>query len=406
MNDGDNMRSYFSNIKPKKLERWMLRVIPDCVQPLPNTIDIGSDSIILHFCIYNETEYKAKLSKPLSIDSIEALSANSLLFNSEGHFPWKIGSSDKLEYPITKEEYNDAYSLIIWSDPFGSASFQDITFRKGVSITTSLLKKDESISNTLNHVIELKLKITESVISYFIDLVMAYSSSRSEFLKEICNDLNSNERRHLTFGKLGVISPSIGANNTKLLASINNAAEKIYGSYYDSGVELDLYDLDFWYSEYANKQGDTLEWGDTKISLYDFKEPIRKYYGAMFRIGNDAKIYSNEGLSNLDWGILSYQTGIGSDSAKKFADMDPHSRDQIQDDIATDEGYNLARNSANGDNKPVSFDRRKLFFNTVKTIQRTGGYYTHLEVQIHKRQEKEREEKIKIESTKYFMHNK
>lgn len=400
------MSENFSEIKQKTLERWILRVIPEGIQPLPNTTDFGCDSITFQFCLYNKKEHDEKFSKPLSINNVEALRANSILFDCEGHFIWKVGSSGKLEYPITKEEYNNAYSLIIWSNPFGSAAFKDGAYRKGVFIATSLKKTEEVRSNVLTHVIEMELKIIESVISFFIDLVIENSSGKSEFLKGLCDGLNNNKTRLKAFGKLGVISPSIGSNNTKWLANRNNTAENIYGTYYDSDTEVDLYDLDFWYSEYAKKKGDELQWGDTKISIYDFKEPIRQHYGAMLRIGNDAKIYSNEGFSNLDWGILSYQVGIGPDNAKTFANMDPSSRDEIQDDIATDEGYKLAINSVSSNEKPVFFDRRKLFLNTVKTIQRTGGYYTHLEVQIHNEEEKAREERLRFESRKYTPQNK
>lgn len=396
------MSGNFIEIIGKTFNRWIVRVIPEGIQPLPNTTDFGSDSITLQFCIYNKKEHDEKFSKPLSIDNVEGLSSNSILFDSDGQFIWKVGNSDKLEYPITKEEYNNAHCLIIWSDPFGSAAFKDGTYRKGVFITKAFKKTAELKSRIMTHVIEVELQVIESVISFFIDLVIENSSGESEFLKGLCDGLNNNETRLKEFGKLGVISPSIGANNTKFLSIINNSAEKIYGTYYDSDTEVDLYDLDFWYDEYAKKKDGELQWGDTKISLYDFKEPIGQHYGAMLRIGNDAKIYSNEGFSNLDWGILSYQTGIGSDNAKMLANMDPSSRDEIQDDIATDEGYELAMDSASSNEKPVFFDRRKLFLNTVKTIQRTGGYYTHLEVQIHNEKEKARKEKLLSESRKHM----
>lgn len=400
------MENNFSKIALSYLERWTLRVMPTAGTLPPNTNDFGANSIMLHFCLYNEEEYNKKLSIPPAIRKIENLRANSIFFDSEGHFPWIVGEAGKLEHPITKEEYDNAYSLIIWSEPLGSAAFQDGNFRRGVLIKLELTRKDEVVSNILNHVIEVELEITESVISYFIDLVMAYSSKKSEFLVGLCKDINNNATRAQAFGKLGVISPSIGENNTEWLAGRNNLAELHYGTFYDSGNEIDLFDLDFWYSEYAHKEGDTLRWGESEISRYDFKAPINQYYGTMFRIGNDAKIYSNEGLSNLDWGILSYQTGIGPDKAKIFANMDPKSRDEIQDDIATDEGYKLAIDSAIDSNKPVSFDRRKLFMNTIKTIQRAGGYYTHLEVQLRNKKEEERDKKLLFESTIYFMQNK
>lgn len=50
--------------------------------------------------------------------------------------------------------------------------------------------------------------------------------------------------------------------------------------------------------------------GQSNISIYDFKSPIKQLYAEMIRIGNDGRIYSNEGFSNLNWGLLENNSNL------------------------------------------------------------------------------------------------
>ncbi|EEV0688523.1 hypothetical protein EWN51_005060, partial [Escherichia coli] len=167
-----------------KLEKWTLRLIVSAGEhPLPKISDIGVASLKIHYCLWNEEEYNEKLSVPPVIDDIPSLQKNTIVFPSEGNFPWSIFSNDSVmwETQISQDEFENAYCLMIWADPIGSAAFFDGSqYWKGVlriddMSTLKDNKKDEG-KNYVNHITEVNLKISQGVISYFIDLVEKYSS--------------------------------------------------------------------------------------------------------------------------------------------------------------------------------------------------------------------------------------
>jgi len=299
------------------------------------------------------------------------------------------------EFPLTKAEYDEASSLVIWADPFASAAFCNTDLWKGVLIIDEIskYKKEESEGTTKKHVIDITVKIAQSVISYFLDLVEKYTTPNFETLKEIHDAIKNGDQNAL--GKLGVMGVSIGANNNQLYATRNDTGEFFVG---DRGI--DLYDKDYWISE-SKKANDpsNIEWGESNISIYDFKAPINALYGAMMRIGNDGRIYSNEGFSNLNWGIVGYQLEVGSDKMIRYAHMDIFSGDQTHDDVATKDGQKAAESAATTSEYPTKLDRRKLFLFTVNAIS-TNDLYTHVGVDKYK---KKRAQLLEKERQKYMI---
>ena len=115
------------------------------------------------------------------------------------------------------------------------------------------------------------------------------------------------------------------------------------------------------------------------------------------RIGNDSRIYSNEGFSNLNWGIIGYQLEVGPDRMIRYAHMDIFSGDQTHDDAATRDGQKAAENAANtstggATTYPRKLDRRALFLFTVNAIS-TNDLYTYVGVEKYQKQKKEQLEK-------------
>ncbi|HDW7644619.1 TPA: hypothetical protein RM328_004500, partial [Escherichia coli] len=230
-------------------------------------------------------------------------------------------------------------------------------------------------------------KVSQSVISYFLDLVEKYTTPNFEPLQEMHDAIKNGDQSAL--GKLGVMGVSIGSNNNWIYATRNDSGEVFIGDY---GV--DLYDKNYWISESKKaKNPFDIKWGESNISIYDFKAPIDTLYGAMMRIGNDGRIYSNEGFSNLNWGIVGYQLEVGPDRMIKYAHMDISSGDQAHDDVATGDGQEAAESATiNPSIFPAKLDRRKLFLFIVNAIS-TNDFYTH--VGVDKYQKKMEVQQIK-----------
>ncbi|RJT43005.1 hypothetical protein [Rahnella woolbedingensis] len=393
------MGNIFSKDSNGVLERWVLKLeLDDGKQPSPNIEDFGRKLIIINYCLYTESQHKVIFSVPPDIKFIEPMEKNSIMFDSEGGLPWQVLAqcSMPLEFPITKKEYEKAYSLVVWADPFGSAAFFGGGYWKGVLIIKEIskFKTEEIVGNTKKNIINIKLQVAQSVISYFIDLVEKYTTSTLPELKEIHDAYKNGDKSVL--GKLGVMAPTIDKNNTVFYRRANNTAEFFIG---DWGT--DLYDGDYWIDESLKaKDPSNIEWGDSNISIYDFKAPIKKLYAEMIRIGNDGRIYSNEGFSNLNWGIVGYQLELGSDRMIEFAHMDPSSGNQDHDDAATRDGQRAGESAGisqkNHTDLPAEFpralDRRKLFLFITKVLSE-NDLYTTLGVLKHQKALEEQQAK-------------
>ncbi|HCL5272390.1 TPA: hypothetical protein N2G33_004704 [Salmonella enterica] len=379
-----NKRVFMGNIYSRKIggikECWVLKITLNAGdQPLPNIADFCSATIGINYCLYNESEHKKKLPVTPDLHHIESIEKNSVIFEGECAQQWKVSaqSSMPFEFPITKSEYDEAYSLVIWADPFASASFFDDGYWKGVLIIDKIseYKHDESDGIVNKHVIDITVKIAQSVISYFLDLVETYTTPNFKPLKDLHDAIKENKDVD-AMGKLGVMGVSIGANNSLYYATKNDVGDGIINP-----LEGDLYDRDYWISESKKaKDASNVKWGESNISIYDFKAPINTLYGAMMRIGNDGRIYSNEGFSNLNWGIVGYQLEVGPDRMIKYAHMDVTSGDQTHDDEATRDGEKAAEIAANtSSDKPGALDRRALFLFIVNAIS-SNDLYTHVGV--------------------------
>lgn len=406
------MSDFFSENKNGLLERWFLVIdLESGGEPLPNINDFGLESILVNYSLFNEEETKGKLKNDINIRDIASLKENSIMFDSQGALPWKVSglSNAPLEFPITKNEFEQAYSVVLWADPFGSAAFNLEGALRGVPIIKGIgkYKTTEIIDNTKKNLITIKIKIAQSIISYFIDLVEKYTTPNLPELQKIHDALIKGDASAL--GKLGVMGPSIRYNNNRIYATGINSAEVFLG---EPGT--DLYDLGFWVSE--KKQADKfffVDWGDSNISIYDFKAPIMKLYGEKFRIGNDARIYSNEGFSNLNWGIVGYQLELGPERMIKFANMDPTSAAEPQDDAATRDGQRAGEASGmpldTGTSESAKFpkplDRRKLFLFITKVISE-NDLYTYLGVLKHKEDLKNYQGHEEIEKMQNYLNMK
>ena len=245
------------------------------------------------------------------------------------------------------------------------------------------------------NIIDISLKISQSVISYFLDLVEKYTTPNFEPLQEMHDAIKSGDRNAL--GKLGVMGVSIDSNDSSFDAEYIDDGEWIVG---DWGV--DLYDKDYWISESKKaKDSNNVKWGESNISIYDFKAPINTLYGAMMRIGNDGRIYSNEGFSNLNWGIVGYQLEVGPDTMIRYAHMDIFSGDQTHDDEATRDGQKAGEIAAIPSSKyPVKLDRRKLFLFIVNTISK-NDLYTHVGVDKYQKKKLLEKERQRIMNNKW-----
>ncbi|MFU2318337.1 hypothetical protein [Rahnella sp. PCH160] len=310
------------------------------------------------------------------------------MFDSQGGLAWQIAEqfTNPLEFPITKKQYEEAYSLVIWADPFGSAAFFGNGYWKGVQILEglSIHKTEKTIGSNKTNIISIKLKVAQSVISYFIDLVEKYTTSNLPELKKIHDAYKSGDKNAL--GKLGVMGPSIGQNDSIYKAYKNDSGEFFLG---ETGI--DLYDKDYWREERKRaKDHSDIKWGDSNISIYDFKAPIKKLYSEVIRIGNDSRMYSNEGFSNLNWGIVGYQLELGPERMIEFAHMDPFSGNQDHDDAATRDGQRAGEIAGetqsdvteNQKSFPRPLDRRKLFLFITKVLSE-NDLYTYLGVLMH-----------------------
>lgn len=391
-----------------KMERWKYGLsglkFLEVINHLPNGFDIGISKLSINYCLWNKDEHFDKLSVAPSMYDIPSLEKNSIIFSSEGLLMWDINSSDpvKLEFSITEDEFDNAYTFIVWADPLATASFyDDEKYWKGVLIKEDINahKKDEELDGGINHIIDMKVKIGQSVVSYFIDLVQKYSTDSFEELKYFRERVGRGEMDAL--GRLGVMGPSIEDNDTCSKAFGINAFEGVFG---DRGV--DLYDYDYYKSEHNKVFGpddecnisgfhsEAVKWGQSNISIYDFKFPIKELYGSMFRIGNDGRIYSNEGLSNLNWGIVGRQAGLEQGVVGRFAAMDPRSQNDDHDDLAAKEGHDIAERAATSSTLPASLSRRTLFFQVLTKIT-SNDLFTCAGAQRHKL-EKERQQREKV----------
>ncbi|MBF7993931.1 hypothetical protein [Rahnella laticis] len=384
------MTGFFSENKNGVMNRWFIRLeLSTDNQPPPNVIDFGLKSILVNYALYNKKESNERLEFPIKLDSIDSLEKNSIMFDSKGGLPWQVNGQDtmSLEFPITKKEFEETYTVVIWADPFGSTAFYAEGYWRGVVIIkkTDRFKIEEVEGSTTKNIINIKLKIAQSVISYFIDLVEKYTSPNFPVLQRMHDALINGDRSVL--GMLGVMAPSIGDNDNSLYATGINTAEVFYG---EPGV--DLYDGYYWvFERVMSGKLFTIEWGDCNISIYDFKAPIKKLYAEVMRIGNDGRLYSNEGFSNLNWGIVGYQLELGPERMIKFAHMDPSSENQDHDDAATRDGQSAGEKASKQvdtrdsepEKYPKEFDRRKLFLFITKVISE-NDLYTYLGVLKHK----------------------
>lgn len=384
------MSDFFSENNCGVLERWFVRI--DCElgeQPLPNVIDVGLESILVNYSLFDKEKSDDKFETAIDVKDMISLEKNSIMFESKGGLPWQVNGQGtmSLEFPITKKEFEETYTIVIWADPFGSAAFYAEGYWKGVVIIKKIarFKIEETDGSTKKNILNIKLKIAQSVISYFIDLVEKYTSPSFPVLQRMHDALINGDRSVL--GMLGVMAPSIGYNDNSLYATGINTAEVFYG---ESGV--DLYDGYYWvFERVMSGKLFTIEWGDCNISIYDFKAPIRKLYAEVMRIGNDGRLYSNEGFSNLNWGIVGYQLELGPERMIKFAHMDPSSENQDHDDAATRDGQSAGEKASKQvytrdsepEKYPKEFDRRKLFLFITKVISE-NDLYTYLGVLKHR----------------------
>ncbi|HCM1955143.1 TPA: hypothetical protein N3A08_004255 [Salmonella enterica subsp. salamae serovar 9,46:z4,z24:z39:z42] len=93
----------------------------------------------------------------------------------------------------------------------------------------------------------------------------------------------------------------------------------------------------------------------------------------MIRIGNDGRIYSNEGFSNINWGIVGRQLELEKGKANFYAALDPRSSNDAHDEKATNTGYEMVEKAALDKKFPVKLDRKILFSLTLKALL-TDGY--------------------------------
>lgn len=374
------MGNIYSSTNGDIKEYWILKITLSAgEQPLPNVTDFGRETIGINYCLYKKDEFNKKIPIRPTLRDIDTVEKNSIIFEGECAQQWKVSAQSPMpfEFPITKSEYDEAYSLVIWADPFASASFFWEGNWRGVLIIDNIsqYKHDELDGMVNKHLIDITVKVAQSVISYFLDLVETYTTPNFEPLKELHDDIKDHNNTD-AMGKLGVMGVSIGQNNSIDYATRNNSGEKIVDPFGD-----DLYDKDYWISESKKaKDSSDVKWGESNISIYDFKVPINSLYGSMMRIGNDGRIYSNEGFSNLNWGIVGYQLEVGPDRMIKYAHMDITSGDQAHDDEATRDGQKAAEIAANtSSDKPRTLDRRELFLFIVNAIS-SNDLYTHVGV--------------------------
>ncbi|ELI0424158.1 hypothetical protein Q8V11_000807 [Salmonella enterica] len=398
-----------------ELERWFLKIsISKGQQPLPNMTDIGINSLQVNYCLWSKKEYDEQFPVPLKIDKIYNLEKNTKLYPSEGAFPWVISAeeSNPWKVQISEEEFDNANYLMVWAGPIGSAAFfdSDSSYWKGVlriNISSSKKVEEENNSNNINHIIEVNLNIAQSVISYFIDLVQEFSTNNYKELKKIHDDLAQGQLSAL--GKLGVMGPSLERNDDCLDAGKIDNFEAFRHNKFGFGV--DLYDYQYYeeqrrkvfgpdgncidissdipYTSYSDINGgfshtkyynNTVGWNQSgsAISIYDFKTPIKKLYAEMIRIGNDGRIYSNEGFSNINWGIIGRQLNLEKGDTNYFATLDPFSSNEPHDELATDIGYEIADTVADEFSEfPAVLDRRAVFLLVLKSI-RENDYFTYL----------------------------
>lgn len=131
------MSVFFSENKNGVLERWFLNIdFHSGDQPLPNAIDFGMPSILINYALYNQDEAISNFQVKVNLEDISTLQKNSIMFDSQGGLPWPVSgqSTSPLEFPITQKEFDEAYAIAIWADPFGSAAFFGEGYWKGVLI--------------------------------------------------------------------------------------------------------------------------------------------------------------------------------------------------------------------------------------------------------------------------------
>lgn len=396
-----------------ELERWFLKIIlSKGDQPLPNVADINKNILHINYCLWSKKEYDEQFSVPLKINKIYNLERNTKPYPSEGSFPWTISDeTQSWKIQISKEEFENANYLMIWANPIGSAAFfdSDSNYWKGVlRVNISSLGKvveEENNSNDINHVIMANLSIAQSVISYFLDLVQEFSTNNYKELKDIHDKLKDIHDKFTggnlnALGKLGVMGPSIGRNDTCFKAGGIDNFESIKHNKFGFGV--DLYDYQYYeeqrrkvfgpdgnclepspnapYVSHTKYYDNAVEWNQSgsAISIYDFKTPIKKLYAEMFRIGNDGRIYSNEGFSNINWGIIGRQLELEKEDANYFATQDPTSSNEPHDEYSTAVGYEIADTVTNGISEfPANLDRHAVFSLVLKFISE-NDYFTYL----------------------------
>ncbi|AXC86785.1 hypothetical protein HB464_002448 [Salmonella enterica subsp. salamae] len=428
------MWNIFSNItEDNELEQWKIRIkIDKGKQPLPNITDIGTETLIIGYCLWNQTEYDEKLSVAPIIDDIPSLRKNTIVFPREGAFAWSILNNGSFlwESKITKKEFETAYCFMVWADPIGSAAFfDDSNYWKGVLRIedNSLVKHDEKGNGYINHIIEINLNIAQGVISYFIDLVEKFSTGSFDELKLIHDEVKGGNIDAL--GKLGVMGPSLGDNDTCIMAGAIDAYE--YGNRVTTGRKEDLYDFNYYneqrkiafnsedgcineHPDYNNPDHTTVfspyaamkvKWGQSNISIYDFKTPIKQLYAEMIRIGNDGRIYSNEGFSNINWGIVGRQLELEKGKANFYAALDPRSSNDAHDEKATNTGYEMVEKAALDKKFPVKLDRKILFSLTLKAL-RENDLFTCLGAEMYKEKQLAEKAKKTIDAqTEYYYSN-
>lgn len=282
-----------------------------------------------------------------------------------------------------------------------------------LNILPSKKAEEETNNNNVNHVIEARINIAQSVISYFIDLVQEFSMDNYKELKDIHDDLAQGKLSAL--GKLGVMGPSLGINDTCFEAGAIDNFEAVRHNKFGFGV--DLYDYQYYeeqrkkvfgpegnciefssgipYASHNNTGGNVshtkyynnkVEWNQngSAISIYDFKTPIKKLYAEMIRIGNDGRIYSNEGFSNINWGVIGRQLNLKKGDANYFAALDPFSSNEPHDDSATDIGYEIADTLTDEfSDIPAKLDRHAIFLLVLKSLTE-NDYFTYLGAECSK----------------------
>ncbi|WP_312817378.1 hypothetical protein [Atlantibacter subterraneus] len=415
------MSNIYSNItNDGKLEKWIIKLtISKGDQPLPKSYDIGTDALTISYCLWDESTYNEKLSILPKIYDIPSLIKNSISFPCHGTLLCSVSENPIVRMmEITKEEFNKSYCLIIWADPIGSTAFLDDNDKRWKGVLkknkVSLFKKDDEGDGYINHIIELNLKMAQGVISYFIDLVEEFSTGSFDELRLIHDEIMKGNMDAL--GKLGVMGPSLGDNDTCIMAGAIDIYE--YGNRLKTGRKEDLYDFNYYneqrkiafksddgclneHQDYNNPDHTTafsptssmqVKWGQSNISIYDFKTPIKQLYAEMIRIGNDGRIYSNEGFSNINWGIIGRQLEFEKGKANFYAALDPRSNNDLHDEKATNIGYEMAEKAALDKNFPVKLDRKSLFSLTLKAL-RENDLFTCLGAEMYK--EKQRIEQDK-----------